>query len=109
MTGVVRPRNHFVDQELPLLGDKKLHTQHPHYIQHSHQSLGQGHGLGGYFWGQAGRGDRDVQDMVVVLVFDGAKMGKRPIAAAGRHNGDFVGEGDEGFEDEGGGSGRVGD
>ena len=91
-------RGEFVDEQAAVFGDEKLDTEDADDIEGfengaSDIDSGASDGIG-----NAGGRERDVQDAVAVLVFDGAVVDEGAVGRAGGNDGDFAVEINEGFE-----------
>ena len=96
---IVRPRRDLVDQNLAGLRDEHFDCKHPDEVELLSDMTGDDLGAHRDLRSDAGRGDRRVEDMAGMLIFDRRIGRPGAVAAAGDDDRNLAGEIDKAFED----------
>ena len=98
MTRIVWARCNLVDEQLIILGEKKLDADNPNHVQLCNDLASNFNRFWSYL-GQCRKGDgRHIQNMLIVLVTDGPIRCDGPIRATSRQNRQLAGKIDEALE-----------
>ena len=100
MTGIVRPRRDLVDQHLTVGIDEHLHRQQADQVERGRDGARNGLGLLDDGIRHAGRGQRQIQNVVAMAVLNGIERTQAAIRATGDDDTDLLGEVDEPLQDQ---------